>query len=181
MKIVEAQEAREKLTMPVCIDLMRTALKELEEGNWTQPVRSIAVLPGGEKFGFMPAWLKDSYGAKVLVACPQNAGTAYPSHIGYVMMFDGAHGEVMGLADASVITEVRTGAVSGVATDLLARKDAHHLAVIGAGAQGRSHLAAMMEVRDIQKVTVYDQRREAAKKYQKEMEEKDKIPVWKRL
>ena len=45
MKIVEAQEAREKLTMPVCIDLMRTALKELEEGNWTQPVRSIAVLP----------------------------------------------------------------------------------------------------------------------------------------
>ena len=134
MKIVEAQEAREKLTMPVCIDLMRTALKELEEGNWTQPVRSIAVLPGGEKFGFMPAWLKDSYGAKVLVACPQNAGTAYPSHIGYVMMFDGAHGEVMGLADASVITEVRTGAVSGVATDLLARKDAHHLAVIGAGA-----------------------------------------------
>lgn len=48
MKIVEAQEAREKLTMPVCIDLMRTALKELEEGNWTQPVRSIAVLPGGE-------------------------------------------------------------------------------------------------------------------------------------
>ena len=106
MKIVEAQEAREKLTMPVCIDLMRTALKELEEGNWTQPVRSIAVLPGGEKFGFMPAWLKDSYGAKVLVACPQNAGTAYPSHIGYVMMFDGAHGEVMGLADASVITEV---------------------------------------------------------------------------
>ena len=177
MKIVEAQEAREKLTMPVCIDLMRTALKELEEGNWTQPVRSIAVLPGGEKFGFMPAWLKDSYGAKVLVACPQNAGTAYPSHIGYVMMFDGAHGEVMGLADASVITEVRTGAVSGVATDLLARKDAHHLAVIGAGAQGRSHLAAMMEVRDIQKVTVYDQRREAAKKYQKEMEEKYKIPV----
>ena len=96
MKIVEAQEAREKLTMPVCMDLMRTALKELEEGNWTQPVRSIAVLPGGEKFGFMPAWLKDSYGAKVLVACPQNAGTAYPSHIGYVMMFDGAHGEVMG-------------------------------------------------------------------------------------
>lgn len=48
MKIVEAQEAREKLTMPVCIDLMRAALKELEEGNWTQPVRSIAVLPGGE-------------------------------------------------------------------------------------------------------------------------------------
>jgi ornithine cyclodeaminase len=81
------------------------------------------------------------------------------------------------MADASVITEVRTGAVSGVATDLLARKDAHRLAIIGAGAQGRSHLAAMTLVRKIDQVKVYDRNPEAAKKYQQEMEEKYNIPV----
>ena len=100
----------------------------------------------------------------MLSAFPQNAGTKYPSHIGYVLLFEGEHGSFLGMADAAVITEIRTGAVSGVATDLLARPDAHRLAIIGAGAQGRSHLAAMTVVRDIHSVTVYDQtlRRPAA-------------------
>ena len=177
MKIVESAEVRRRLTMPVCIELMRTALKELEEGRFTQPVRSIALLPGGEKFGFMPAWLGDCFGAKVLSAFPQNAGTAYPSHIGYVMLFEAEHGSFLGMADASVITEVRTGAVSGVATDLLARPDAHHLAIIGAGAQGRSHLAAMTAVRDIRSVAVYDQNPQAAQRYCTEMSAQYDIPV----
>ena len=47
MTIVEAAEVRQRLTMPVCIDLMRTSLRELEAGNYTQPLRSIALLPGG--------------------------------------------------------------------------------------------------------------------------------------
>ena len=177
MKIVESAEVRRRLTMPVCIELMRTALKELEEGRFTQPVRSIALLPGGEKFGFMPAWLGDCFGAKVLSAFPQNAGTAYPSHIGYVMLFEAEHGSFLGMADASVITEVRTGAVSGVATDLLARPDAHRLAIIGAGAQGRSHLAAMTAVRDIRSVAVYDQNPQAAQRYCTEMSAQYDIPV----
>ena len=82
MTIVEAAEVCQRLTMPVCIDLMRTSLRELEAGNYTQPLRSIALLPGGEKFGFMPACLGDCFGAKVLSAFPQNAGTKYPSHSG---------------------------------------------------------------------------------------------------
>lgn len=177
MKIVDAEEVRRRLTMPVCLDLMKTALLELEKGNWMQPMRSIAMLPGGEKFGFMPAWTGDCYGAKVLTACPRNEGTPYPSHIGYVMMFDGEHGEFLGMADASVITEIRTGAVSGAATDLLARKDAHRLAVIGAGAQGRSHLAAMKAVRPVDQVRVFDLNREAAERYAEEMEKMYQIPV----
>ena len=109
MTIVEAAEVRQRLTMPVCIDLMRTSLRELEAGNYTQPLRSIALLPGGEKFGFMPACLGDCFGAKVLSAFPQNAGTKYPSHIGYVLLFEGEHGSFLGMADAAVITEIRTG------------------------------------------------------------------------
>ena len=66
MTIVEAAEVRQRLTMPVCIDLMRTSLRELEAGNYTQPLRSIALLPGVEKFGFMPACFVDCFGAKVL-------------------------------------------------------------------------------------------------------------------
>ena len=177
MRIVEEAEVRRRLTMPVCLDLMRRALKELEEGTASQPLRTIVKLPGGEPFGFMPASVQGGFGAKVLAAFPQNQGTPYPSHTGYVMMFEGEHGCFTGMADATSITELRTGAVSGVATDLLARKDAHTLAIIGAGAQGRSHLAAIREVREIREVRVYDLDQGRAETYCREMSEKYGISV----
>ncbi len=72
------------------------------------------------------------------------------------MIFDAVHGVPLGLADAMSITKIRTGAVSGVATDLLALKGAKHLALIGAGAQAYSHMEAIALVRKLELVTVYD-------------------------
>lgn len=167
MRIVEEMEARERLTMDVCVPLMREALMSLEKGEVEQPARTIASLPGGRSFGFMPALMEGTcLGAKVITAFPGNAGTSYPSHMGYVMVFGSEHGEFLGMADCSVVTEVRTGAVSGVATDLLAKKDAHKLALIGAGAQARSHLAAMLLVRPgIDDIRVFDIRPEASEAF----------------
>ncbi len=179
MKIVERAEVFEKLDMQSCIRLMADALKDLSAGKAAQPLRAMYKLPGNETFGFMPAYLgADSYyGAKVVVACPQNAGTSYPSHSGYVLVFEAAHGTVVGLVDATSVTQIRTGAVSGVATDLLARKDASHLAIIGTGAQGRSHLEAIRLVRDIKKVTCFDLNPASAEKFAKEMNEKFGVEV----
>ncbi len=180
MRIVEAAEVRQRLDTATCISLMRQALMALERGEAAQPPRTIAALPHGSAFGFMPAYLGDGdyFGAKVITAFPGNLGTEYPSHMGYVMIFEAVHGSFVGMADCAVITEVRTGAVSGVATDLLARKDAKRLAVIGAGAQGRSHMAAMLHVRPgLQSAAVYDIRPEAAARYAAEMTEKYGIPV----
>ena len=95
-----------------------------------------------------------------------------------MILFETPHGQCVGMADAGAITQIRTGAVSGVATDLLARKDAKMLAIIGAGAQGRSHLEAMLCVRpQIEEVRVCDIRREAAEWYKAEMETKFGKPV----
>jgi len=180
MKIVEANEVFQRLTMPTCIKLMREALQLLESGKAQQPIRAMARFPQGEVFGFMPAYLgsDDYFGAKVVNAIPHNVGTEYPSHNGYVIVFESAHGQCVGLADAGAITQIRTGAVSGVATDLLARSDAKTLAIIGAGAQGRSHLEAMLCVRpQISEVRVYDIRTEAAERYKAEMEAKFGKPI----
>lgn len=152
----------------------------LERGDACQPPRSINALPHGSSFGFMPAWLGDNdcLGAKVITAFHGNIGTEYPSHMGYVMMFESVHGSFLGMADCSVITEIRTGAVSAVATDLLARRESETLAIIGAGAQGRSHLAGMLEVRPgLKRVNVYDIRREASERYAAEMSAKYGLPV----
>lgn len=180
MIVVEAKEARERLDMATCIRLMREGLSALENGSAMQPLRSVNKLPHGNLFGFMPAYLGDGdyFGAKVITAFHDNIGTEYPSHMGYVMIFEAVHGSFVGMADCGVITEIRTGAVSGVATDLLAVKNAKKLALIGAGAQARSHLAAMLEVRPgLSEVAVYDIRTEAAEKFAAESEEKYHIPV----
>ncbi len=57
-------------------------------------------------------------------------------------MFSAETGELPALVNASAITEVRTAAVSAVATDLLARADSRELAILGAGVQARAHVLA---------------------------------------
>lgn len=169
MRIIESAEVFERLPMKKCIEVMKEAFEKLERGQCVQPPRTIHDLDGNNLFGFMPAYLGDCFGAKVINACHSNVGTEYPSHIGYVMIFETEHGTVKGMVEAGSITRIRTGAVSGMATDLLARKDASKLAVIGAGAQGRSHLEACICVRDIKEVSVYDISKAGAEKYAEEM------------
>ena len=177
MIIVESHQVREILTPEKCMQAMKEAFIALEKGECTMPLRSIHVLPNTAKFGFMPAYLGDYFGAKVISAYAPNMGTQYPSHIGYVMLFEGEHSTVAALVEAGSITEIRTGAASAVATEILARKDAHTLALIGAGAQARSHLAAIRLVRDIQQITVYDLNENASKKFAEEAQALYGIPV----
>ncbi len=177
MRIIEKEQVREILQPKVCIDLMKEALVGLENGAYAQPPRLITIMPNTAKFGFMPAYVGDYFGAKVISAYAPNMGTKYPSHIGYVMLFESEHSTVAGMIEAGSITEIRTGAVSAAATDALARKDAHALALIGAGAQARSHLAAIREIREITSVTVYDLFPAAAERFKSDMETKYQIPV----
>ncbi len=177
MNIIEAEQVRAILTPEKCVPLMRDALTGLEEGRYTQPPRLITVMPNTAKFGFMPAYVGDYFGAKVIAAYAPNMGTGYPSHIGYVMLFEAVHATLAGMIEAGTITEIRTGAVSALATDLLARRDAHSIAFIGAGAQARSHMAAIRCVREITSARIYDLMPEAARGFKAETEEKHRVPV----
>ena len=158
MMIFEAEQVLTMLPMKTCIGVMADAIRNLAGGQSTQPLRTLSILPDGNIFGFMPAYLGagDFFGAKIATVFHTNAGTGYPTHMGYVMLLEANHGSVCALADAAAVTQLRTGAVSGLATDLLARKDAHTLALLGSGAQAWSHLEAISCVRDLQDVAVYD-------------------------
>ena len=107
MKIIEQEEVRKLLQPKDCIQLMAEALKGLESGEYAQPARLITVMPNTAKFGFMPAYVGDYFGAKVISAFAPNMGTKYPSHIGYVMLFESAHSTVAGMIEAGSITEIR--------------------------------------------------------------------------
>jgi ornithine cyclodeaminase len=105
----------------------------------------------------MPAYRSGEHGAfglKAICVFPGNPALGKDAHQGAVMLFSRETGELLALMNASEITAIRTAAVSAVATRLLAREDAEVLAIIGAGVQARTHLAALACVREIKEARV---------------------------
>jgi len=173
MKVLFVNEAgvRELLPMESCVPLMRAALTTYARGDAVLPLRSMVWLPDRSGLlGLMPGYLGEprSFGLKVVSVMPGNHGTPYDSHQGVVMLFGLEHGEPLAILDATAITAIRTAAASGAATDALARADAGDLALIGAGTQGRTHLAAMRAVRTLRRVRLWSRTRANAERFTRE-------------
>ena len=155
------------LPMEECIDVMEEALASLARGEMFQPLRSITRPPeAAGLIGLMPAYrggARPVYALKALTVVPDNpARHGLDAHQGGVLLSDGQTGQLVALVNASAITEIRTAAVSGVATRHLAREDARELAVLGAGVQARSHLRAMAAVRQFARARVWSRTEENA-------------------
>ena len=154
--IVSQEEVEQLLPMAECIDVMADALAATARGDALLPLRQVLRLHGGaDAFALMPAVLGGSIGAKVISVFPGNDATPYESHIGVVLYFDDTNGRLLAIIDASSVTGIRTAAVSGLATRLLALPGASTLALLGAGVQAMKHLEAMLAVRPIATVRIW--------------------------
>jgi ornithine cyclodeaminase len=154
--------------MPACIEVMADVLRQTSRGGAVLPLRSSVWMPDRTgMLGLMPGYLDapTSFGLKVVSIFPGNHGTTYDSHQGVVLLFETAHGTPLALLDASSITAIRTAAVSAVATRALARDDAGDLAILGAGVQATTHLAAMRAVRSLRRVRVWSRNRAHAQRF----------------
>jgi len=148
--VVARDDVRQLLPMERCIELMADALAALARGAADNPLRTVIRLPRlGAALGMMPAALypQAAIGLKVISVFPGNRGSGYESHQGFVLLFETEHGAPVALVDAGEITAIRTAAVSGLATRLLALDDADDLAILGSGTQARTHLQAMLLAR----------------------------------
>jgi ornithine cyclodeaminase/alanine dehydrogenase-like protein (mu-crystallin family) len=134
-----------------CADVMRQALAELARGQIQQPLRTVVRPRDAAGFmGLMPSYSpRAGYGLKAICITPGNPAIGLDAHQGGVMLFAPATGQPLALVNASAVTEIRTAAVSAVATDLLARPGAAELAIIGAGVQGRAHARAIAATRSL--------------------------------
>jgi ornithine cyclodeaminase len=157
--VLDEHEVEQLLTMRDCIAVMEEALADLARGNVHNPLRSIVRAQGAAGFfGLMPAYRggdQPAYGLKEVCVYPDNPARGLDTHLGGVLLHSGDTGHLIAVMNASAITAIRTAAVSAVATKLLARHDAHILAILGAGVQARSHLQAIPLVRRISEVRVY--------------------------
>jgi ornithine cyclodeaminase/alanine dehydrogenase-like protein (mu-crystallin family) len=115
----------------------------------------VPVADHGGFFAVMPAYA-GALGAKLVTWFPNNRDV--PTHHAVIQLFTPETGEPLVTMDGTLITEMRTGAASAVATGLLARKDASSLTIIGSGVQARSHLHALRLVRQFRDVRVWSPR-----------------------
>jgi alanine dehydrogenase len=155
--LLSANDVVDLLPMDVCIDLMAETQIEFSRGEAIMPVRTTMVIPAEEaEMNLMPAWMggRDAFGCKLITFFPGNLDKGIPAVIGLVALLDAATGELLAVLDGTSITGIRTAAASAAATRALAHTDASTLAVIGAGAQAASHLAAMLAVRPVKQVRV---------------------------
>ena len=161
--------------------MMARAFAALARGEATLPQRQIVWLP--EKsgaLGLMPAHLNElgALGLKAVTFFPRNEGTELDSHQGAVLLFEAGRGRLLAIIDATSITAIRTAAVSGLATRLLAREDAGDLALVGSGVEARTHLEAMLLVRKIRRVRVASKTRASAHAPSRERESRRRgIPI----
>jgi ornithine cyclodeaminase len=150
------------------VELMKVAFRELSAGRALSPVR--AQVPIGDPNSLMlsmPGYVasEQAAGIKIVTFFGGNAGSEIPVIHALVYMIDAETGQPLGIMEGGYVTALRTGAVSGAATDLLARPDSSTLAVIGSGVQGVTQAAAVCCVRPITKIIGVDLRPEAQQRF----------------
>lgn len=172
LKIISGSQVRQAVTMPRAIAAVKEAYIQISTGKAILPLRTqIPVETHNGITLFMPAYLSksDALGVKIVSVFPDNKKKNLLTVHAAVIVVDAETGCPAALMDGTYLTALRTGAASGVATDLLARADASVAAIIGAGIQARTQLEAVCIVREIKKVWVYDCVPDVAEAYVKEM------------
>jgi len=178
--VINRTEVHRLLPMDAAIDIMAQALKLLAKGQVVMPRRTVMWLPDKTGvLGMMPSYSAASkvIGLKTITVFPENRKIGYDSHQGVVMLFEAQHGRLLAIIDAGEITAIRTAAVSGVATGLLARPDAGHLAILGSGIQASKHLEAMRLVRNIRRVVVWNPSPGSARRFAEFESKRCPLPI----
>ncbi|MEX1249345.1 MAG: ornithine cyclodeaminase family protein [Acidimicrobiia bacterium] len=147
MIYLNAADTRESLPMPDAIEAMRVAFTEESETPLRIPL-------GGSMF--MPGRVGDVTAIKVVSTVPGNP-------VGLVAVF-GADGNPLGIVDGITLTAIRTGAVAGLATDVLAPDSASTLAMLGSGAMAFDQIEAVRSVREIERILVWSRNRANAER-----------------
>jgi ornithine cyclodeaminase/alanine dehydrogenase-like protein (mu-crystallin family) len=173
MLFLDEGQVRQHLRMDDLIPAMEKALIDFSAGKVTQPVRSvITVNPPGGFFGMMPALTPEGLGLKIVTFYPKNVELRLPTHMATISLVDPKTGTPLAVMDGRLITEMRTAAVSAVATKLLASSDSRVLAILGSGVQARSHVEALKLVRRFEEIRVWSRTPAHAERFAEEIDAK---------
>lgn len=173
MLLLSREDIKKVFTMKDAIEADKYAFTLVVEGKCDAPLRTNIQAPKYEGcFLFMPAYVADMDTAslKIINIFPHNIDNGKPSSPAQVLLIDGTTGIVTAVLDGTYVTQLRTGAASGAAFDVLAKKDCRIGALIGTGGQAATQLEAMIAVRDLEEVRVFDLNPERTKAFAEKMQ-----------
>lgn len=163
---LDEADVRAVLQWDRLIPAMESALAAFSTGRVIQPVRTMITVEEGRRYlGVMPAVAEDAMGLKLVSFYPGNRGTAYPTHLAMILLFDPGTGQPLAIMDGRLITEMRTAAVSAAVTKRLASPESRVLALLGSGVQAKAHLEALSQVRRFAEVRVWSRTPEHARSF----------------
>ena len=157
-RLLSEADVRAVLATGDLLEPMARALEAFSGGRVVQPLRPVVPVEAGPGFfAVMPAYSGGDHalGAKLVTVFGGNTRTGLPTHLALVTLLDERTGQLRAVMDGRYITEIRTAAVSAVASRHLARPDARTLAILGSGVQARSHLLAFAEVHPLATARVW--------------------------
>jgi ornithine cyclodeaminase/alanine dehydrogenase-like protein (mu-crystallin family) len=160
-----SQEDVERLLDPATLlDVLAQGFAALSAGQVVAPGRDGVTTPDGMLLA-MPGWLPNApIGVKLVAAFHGNPARGLPGHQALICLFDAETGTPLAVMDGTHITAVRTAGGATLSARLLARPDAHALAIIGGGVQGLAHAHMMPLVRDIIDTRVWSRSTESAER-----------------
>lgn len=180
IRVLTGSDVRNSVTMRECIDVMKTAFELLSVGKSVVPQRLVMEIPpAAGRLLIMPSFVQkyQHAGLKLVSLFHENPARGLPLIQAVMMLVDALDGRIRALLDGEVLTALRTGGASGLATDFLARKDAKIAAIFGAGVQAETQLTAICAVRPIKKVLVFGGNRKKAAVFTGRMRDRFEIPV----
>ena len=177
--VLSAEEIRALISMREIINAVRGAYLELSAGVIAPERMHIDISENDGTILIMPVYSSSGgyMSLKTATLFSGNRDKNLPLLQAVITLIDGSDGRIMALMDGSLITALRTGAASGVASELLSRKDSKTVAVFGAGIQGRTQLEAVCAVRKIEQAFIFDPHQPSADKFAKEMSKMLEIDV----
>lgn len=179
VRILSAADVTKSLPMKDAIQAVRMAFQELSAGKADMPARMKVTAAKNKGLTLlMPAYMSeaDQLAVKIVSVFSQNPSKGHPLIYAVVAVLEPTTGRPLALMDGGSLTAIRTGAASGLATDLLARKDASSVAIFGAGVQARTQLEGVCAVRKITKAWVHDKDVARAQAFAKDMAGKGLVP-----
>ena len=168
MIFLNRDQINDLISMEEAIRAMKTAFAQLSSGEAVVPPRLSLDIPDKNATSLvMPAYATGSpyYTVKIVSVNYSNPDKGLPLIHGVVQVFDAENGKHIANLDGASITAIRTGAASGLATDLLAKENANVCAVFGTGVQAASHIEAVLAVRPIEKIIVFSRSKPSAEKF----------------
>jgi len=155
MLFFSEKDIRKAAGLDAAMDVVEGAYRVFASGRHNIPDRQV-VENGSDSMIFMPCFLDNCFGAKILTLFPGNPKKGLPFIQGIVMLNDAENGKTLAILDGTFLTTLRTGAVGGVGIRCFAQKNAKSVGIIGAGTQGMFQAVFACAAREIEDIFLFD-------------------------